>query len=243
MEVSLKNKIILVTGGTGGFGQSLVRTFSRENARVIFTYLTHEDRARELEKLGARSFHVNLADRNSVKKFTEQIKKDFPRLDGIIHCAGISRDHTIAKLEEAEFDESIEVNLTAIFRMSVDLLPLLEKSSLPKIINVVSRTGIYGNFGQIAYSASKAGLISLTKSMAEEWGSKKILVNAITPGYLMSDMTHDLPEEIHERARKQSYLNVISDQDEAAEFAAYLMSDHVKKITGQVFHYDTRRNP
>ena len=78
--------------------------------------------------------------------------------------------------------------------------------------------------------------------MAEEWGPKRILVNAITPGYLMSDMTNDLPEEIHEKARKESYLGVVSDQDEVAEFAAYLMSDHVQKISGQIFHYDTRRN-
>ncbi|MBI4970444.1 MAG: SDR family NAD(P)-dependent oxidoreductase [Candidatus Omnitrophica bacterium] len=243
MEVSLQNKIILITGGTGGLGQSLVHTFDREKARVIFTFFTHEDRARELEQLGACGFHVDLSDRNSVKQFIERLKKEIPRLDGIIHNAGISRDHTMAKFEESELDESLEVNLTSVFRMSVDLLSLLEKSSLPKIINVVSRTGLCGNFGQAAYAATKAGLIALTKTMAAEWGAgeNKILVNAMTPGYLMSDMTHDLPEEIHEKARKESYLGVISDSDEVAEFAAYLMSDHVKKISGQIFHYDTRR--
>jgi len=242
MEVSLQNKIILVTGGTGGLGQSLVRTFIHEKAKVIFTFFTHADRALELETLGAHGYRVNLADRVSINDFLSRVSRDFQYLDGVIHNAGVSRDHTIAKLEESEFDESLEVNLNSVFFLSKGLLPLLEKSMHPKIINIVSRTGIRGNFGQAAYAASKAGLIALTKTMALEWGAKRILVNAITPGYLMSDMTHELPEEIHDKARHESYLGVISDQEEVAEFVTYLMSDHVNKLTGQIFHYDTRKN-
>ena len=242
MEVSLQNKIILVTGGTGGLGQSLVRTFARENAKVLFTYHTHTERAGDLEKLGAHGYSVNLGNRKSVADFVSAVKENFPRLDGLIHNAGVSKDHTLVKLEESEFEESVEINLSAVFKISAGLLPLLQKSNLPKIINVVSRTGLRGNFGQTAYAASKAGLINLTKTMAAEWGAKGILVNAITPGYLMSDMTRELPEFVHQKARNESYVGVISDSEEVANFAAYLMSDQVKKLTGQIFHYDTRRN-
>lgn len=242
MQASLQNKIILITGGTGGLGQALVRTFSGEGAQVLFTYHTHSDRAKEMEKCGARGHEVDLAKRSSVKDLIRRLSGLSGRLDGIIHNAGITRDHTVTNLSESEFDECMEVNLNSVFLLSQGLLPLLEQSSLPKIINVVSRTGLRGTFGQVAYAASKAGLIALTKTMAAEWGPKRVLVNAITPGYLMSDMTQDVPESVHQRARDESYLGVISDAEEVASFAAYLMSDQVTRLTGQIFHYDTRKN-
>ncbi len=241
MQVTLQDKIILITGGTGGLGQALVRTFIREKASVLFTFHSHNDRAVELEKLGARGFQADLSDRKSVNAFVDSVTKAERHLDGIIHNAGVSLDHTIANATEEEFDKSIEVNLTSVFRISRGLLPLLEKSKHAKILNVTSRVGLRGNFGQTAYSASKAGLIALTKTMAAEWGEKGISVNAITPGYVMSDMTRILPEEIHEKMKKESYLGVISEAKEVADFSAFLMSDQVTRVSGQIFHYDSRR--
>ncbi len=241
MHVYLQNKTILITGGTGGLGQALVKVFLEEGAQVVFTYHAHQDRAEVLEQFGARGYQTDFSNRKSIFNFLSRMKQDYSRLDGMIHNAGISRDRTIDKMEEAEFDETIQVNLTAIFMISRELLPLLDQSDNAKILNVTSRVGIRGNFGQTAYAASKAGLIALTKNMADEWGIKGISVNAITPGYVMSDMTRSLPEEVHEKARSESVLGKISDADEVARFAAYLMSDHVRHLSGQIFHYDTRR--
>ena len=241
MEISLQHRVVLITGGTGGLGKSLVQVFSAHKAQVLFTYLSHEERARELERNGARGFRVDLSCRQSVKEFTERLSKDYSRLDGMINNAGISRDHVVTKLSEEEFDECIEVNLSSVFLMVKQLMPLLRKSELPKILNIASRVGLRGNFGQVAYAASKAGLIALTKTMAQELGRRKILVNALTPGYVMSDMTSILPEAIHEKAQKESCLGVISEADEVARFAAYLMSENVQKVSGQIFHYDTRK--
>ena len=241
MKISLQGKTILVTGGTGGIGQELVQVLSREGAQVLFTYFSHKDRTAFLENLGATSFYLDLNSRSSIKKFCQQILGSYPSLDGIINNAGISKDHTLHKVSEEEFDASIEVNLTSVFLLVQQLLPLLEKPETSKIINIVSRVGIQGNFGQVSYASSKAGLIALTKTMASELGCKGILVNAVTPGYVLTDMTRDLPDFVHEQARSQSYLNTISEAEEVAQFIAYLMSDLVTKVSGQIFHYDTRK--
>ncbi len=242
MNISLQDKTILVTGGTGGLGQALVQTLSEEGAQVLFSYCSHEDRVADIEALGAKGYFLDLSNRNSVNKFSKQIVNEYSVIDGIIHNAAISRDHSILKLTEEEFDESLEVNLSSVFFLTRHLVPLLEKAKHPKIINMVSRVGVRGNFGQIAYTASKAGLISLTKSMALELGDKGIMVNSLTPGYVMTDMTGVLPEFVHDKAKSESYLNTISDAGEVARFVSYLMSDYVTKLSGQLFHYDTRRN-
>ncbi|MBI4397719.1 MAG: SDR family oxidoreductase [Candidatus Omnitrophica bacterium] len=241
MNITLRNKIILITGGTGGLGQALVETFLREKAQVLFTYYSHEERAKEWVKKGARGFRADFAERSSVTRLIDAIKKSASRLDGMIHNAGVTLDHTLVKAREEEFDRSLEINLTAVFLISRGLLTLLEKSKCPKILNVSSRVGLRGNFGQTAYSASKAALMALTKSMAIEWGASGICANAITPGYLMTDMTRGLPREVHQKMREESTLHQISDPQEVANFAAYLMSDRVSRVSGQIFHYDTRK--
>jgi len=242
MEVSLQNKTILVTGGTGGLGQAFVDLLSDLGARVLFTFCSQEEKSEQLQTNGAHAFHLDLSSRDSQQEFIHHITKEYTSLDGIIHNAGVSLDHTLGKFPEQDFDASMEINLTSVFLLTKALYPLLKKSKLAKVVNVTSRNGVRGNFGQAAYSASKAGLIALTKSMAEEWGEDGILVNAITPGYVMSDMTEKLPQSILDKAKRESYTDSISDAQEVAKLVAYMMSDHVTKLTGQLWHYDTRKN-
>ena len=240
MEVHLRNKQILITGGTSALGRAFVKHATEEGATAFFNYHKNREEANHLEALGARGYQIDLSNRRQIDELKKQIQSSTHTLDGMIHNAAIVRDHTIQNLTVEEWDEVLSVNLGAVYYLTKKFLSLLFKKPGSKILNIVSRVGFYGGFGEANYAAAKAGLIALTKSLARELGRKQILVNGLSPGFMKSRMTESVPEEIFERNRSESPLGVISDPEHVADFMIYLLSDRFQNVTGQIFHLDSR---
>jgi len=240
MELSLKNKTILITGGTSELGQPFVREALRQGARVFFTYFMDEETAKQLELLGARGAAVDLASAKAMDEFIAGFQKNTEQLDVLIHNAATTADATIDKMSEQQWDRVLDVNLKAPFYLTRQLLPLLLRSSQAKIFTVVSRAGLNGLAGAANYAASKGGLIAMTKTLAKELGRKKILVNAVNPGFMRSSMTETVPEEVLKQNLEMSPLKSFADPREVADFLVYLSSEKMLRVTGQVFHFESR---
>ncbi len=240
MDVSLAGKKILITGGTSALGSAFVTQAVKDSAEIFFTFHKDESKANELIKLGAKAFHLDLSNSTEIKNFVSELKSKTQSLDGLIHNAAVTHDRTLQNLAEEEWDQVLNVNLKSVYLLTKEALRLLLKSKQAKILNVVSRVGLQGGFGQANYGASKGGVIALTKSLAKELGSRKILVNALNPGFMESKMTDALSPDIKERNISKSTIHEISDPREVANFMVYLMSDLVTRVSGQVFHFESR---
>lgn len=265
LELFLKDKTILITGGTSPLGQAFVRKAMERGANVSFTYFKSSGVAKELERIGARGFCLDLSDPPAVGSFAATFKEKTESLDVLIHNAAATADALIEKMSEKEWDNVLKVNLKAPFYLTQKLLPLLmarkgdrqisgtgsplKKGSLSpsqnqpvpsKVLMLVSRAGLSGLAGASNYAASKGGLIALTKTFAKELGRKKILVNAVNPGFMRSSMTAKIPEEILRKNLEESPLKNFSEPEEVAEFLLYLSSDRMRQVTGQVFHFESR---
>lgn len=240
LELSLKDKTILITGGTSQLGRAFVRKAVRQGARVFFTYLKAAKTAQELERAGAQGFSFDLADVKAIDAFAVMFKEKVEFLDILIHNAALTADSFIEKMLESEWDNVMRVNLKAPFYLTQKLLPLLLRKTPSKIFTLVSRAGLSGLAGAANYAASKGGLIAMTKTLAKELGRKKILVNAVNPGFMRSSMTANVPEEILRRNLEESPLKTFSDPDEVADFLLFLSSDQMRQVTGQVFHFESR---
>lgn len=236
----LKGKFILVTGGTSTLGRAIVLKALQQEAIVSFTFHTQQDTARDLQQAGAHGYAVNLADPRAIDHFARVFKSQTPRLSALVHNAAAVRDRPLPNLSDADWDYVMAVNLKAPYYLTKKMLPLLFKIKPSKILFVTSRSAFRGAIGVANYASSKGGLIGLTKSLAQELGGKKVLVNALNPGFMKSAMTQHLGKEIVESNRAASPLHEISDPDEVAEFIIYLLSDHMNRVTGQVFHYESR---
>jgi 3-oxoacyl-[acyl-carrier protein] reductase len=239
-ELSLKGKIILITGGTGMLGQAFVRKAARQGACVFFTYRKAFEAARELEKTGAQGFPLDLADMKAIDAFAETFKEKTESLDVLIHNAASTADAFIEKMPENEWDNVLRVNLKAPFYLTQKLLPLLLRKTPSKVFTLVSRAGLSGLAGASNYAASKGGLIAMTKTLAKELGRKKILVNAVNPGFMRSSMTANVPREILQKNLEESPLKTFSDPEEVADFLLFLSSERMRQVTGQVFHFESR---
>lgn len=236
----LKGKNILVTGGTSELGQPLVRKALEQGARVFFTYFLDEDTAGQLELLGACGRAVDLASTKAMDAFVADLQKKTERLDILIHNAATTADSWIEKMSEQQWNKVINVNLKAPFYLTQKLLPLLLRSPQAKIFTLVSRAGLNGLEGAANYAASKGGLIAMTKTLARELGRKKILVNAVNPGFMRSSMTETVPDEVLQKNLEMSPLKSFTDPQEVADFLIYLSSDMMRRVTGQVFHFESR---
>lgn len=241
MHIDLAGKVILVTGGTSALGAEIVERAAAEKASVFFTYFENQARARALMDKGARGFQMDLRSPADIDKLKEEIKKHTPSLEGLVNNAGIVRDRTLAHMTDEEFDEVIRADLTAPFLIIKKFLPMLYKKEGGKVINITSRVGIQGGFGEANYAAAKAGLAALTKTLAWETGRKKMCVNAVAPGFMMSKMTENLPPEVYEKQKKESCLESFSDPGEVADFVIFLLSDAVRNVSGQLFCFDSRK--
>ncbi len=240
MEVSLAGKTILITGGTSALGSEFVKRALKENAKIFFTYYTNETKARELSDLGAIGFKIDLSKIAEIKSLAAQLKAHTNALDGLINNAASVKDRTVQNMSDEEWDEVLNTDLKAAAFMVKEMLRFLFKKKPSKILNVISRVGVQGAFGQANYAAAKGGLILLTKSLAKELGKKKILINALNPGFMKSKMTDVLPAEVIERNRHESVLDEISNPEEAADFMIYLMSDKMTLVSGQIFNIESR---
>jgi len=240
----LTGKNALVTGSSRGIGRSIALELGRLGANVAVNYAGNEAKAQEvveeLESLGVKSFKVqaNVADEADVKHMIKETVDTFGSLEILVNNAGITRDNLLMRMKVDEFDEVIETNLKGAFLCTKAVTRQMMRQRYGKIINIASIVGVSGNPGQANYVAAKAGLIGLTKSTAKELATRNILVNAVAPGFITTDMTDDLTEEQKEAIFKTIPLERLGEPEDIAHVVAFLASDKAKYITGQTINID-----
>lgn len=244
----LKNKIALITGAGRGIGRAIAIALAKEGAEVVINYNGSEERAKEvkqtIEENGGKAsiYKCNVSDFAACEEMIKDIVKEYGHLDILVNNAGITKDGLIMKMKEEDFDSVLNVNLKGTFNTIRHSARQMLKQRSGKIINISSVSGILGNVGQANYAASKAGVIGLTKTMARELGSRGITVNAIAPGFVDTEMTEVLSEEIRENACKQIILGRFGKPEDIANTVVFLASDKADYITGQVISVDGGMN-
>ncbi|MCX6351444.1 MAG: 3-oxoacyl-[acyl-carrier-protein] reductase [Bacteroidetes bacterium] len=240
----LENKVALVTGGSRGIGKGIVEKFAEQGAHIAFTFLSSVDKAKafeeELQKMGvkAKGYQSDAADFASAEKLIDTIVADFGGLDIVVNNAGITKDTLLMRMSEEQWDAVIHTNLKSVFNISKFAIRPMLKAKGGCIINMTSVVGINGNAGQANYAASKAGIIGFTKSYAKELGSRNIRCNAIAPGFIETEMTSDLSEEIKSKWAETIPLKRAGSTEDVANLAAFLASEMATYITGQVLNVD-----
>lgn len=244
----LENKVALVTGAGRGIGRAIAIALAKEGAEVVVNYNGSEERAKEvkqtIEENGGKAsiYKCNVSDFEACEAMIKDIVKEHGRLDILINNAGITKDGLIMKMKEEDFDSVLNVNLKGTFNTIRHSARQMLRQKSGKIINISSVSGILGNAGQANYAASKAGVIGLTKTMARELGSRGITVNAIAPGFVDTEMTGVLSEEIRENDCRQIILGRFGKPEDIANVAVFLASDKADYITGQVISVDGGMN-
>ncbi len=240
----LEDKIAVVTGASRGIGRGIALAFAREGAMVVVNYNGSKEKAdkvvAEITENGGRAvaLQCNVSDFEQAKEFFAGIVKEYGRIDILVNNAGITRDNLIMKMSEEEFQDVIQTNLAGVFNGIKFVTRPMMKQRSGRIINMSSASGIMGNMGQANYSASKAGVIGLTKATAKELSSRGITVNAIAPGFIKTEMTDKLSDAVKEEACKSIPLGAFGTVEDIAEAAVFLASDKAKYITGQVLSVD-----
>ena len=235
----LEGKVALITGASRGIGKAIAQKFAAEGADIAFTDIKiSEDTVKELEALGVkvRAYASNAADFAQTHETVEQVMADFGRIDILVNNAGITRDGLMLRMDESQWDAVINVNLKSAYNYIHACTPIMARQRGGSIINMSSVVGVSGNAGQCNYSASKAGLIGLAKSIAKEMGPRGIRANCIAPGFIISDMTAALPEEVREAWIKTIPLRRGGTPEDVAKVALFLASDLSSYVSGQVIH-------
>lgn len=240
----LENKTALITGAAKGIGKAIALKFASEGASIAFTYLTSKDAAmdtkRELEAFGVRVLAIaaDASDFEGTAKVVEQVLAEFQHIDILVNNAGITKDVLMMRMSEEQWDKVIDANLKGAFNFIHAVTPSMLRNRAGSIINISSVVGIRGNAGQSNYSASKAGLIGLAKSMAQELGSRGIRVNVVAPGFIMTDMTASIPPETIKAWEANIPLRRGGTPEDVAKVCLFLASDLASYVTGQVIAVD-----
>ncbi len=240
----LQDKIAVVTGAGRGIGRGIALALAREGAFVVVNYNGSKERAEEvvseIEKNGgsAVAIQCNVSDFEQAKEFYAGVVKEYGRIDILVNNAGITRDNLIMKMSEEEFSDVIQTNLAGTFNGIKFVTRPMMKQRAGRIINIASVSGVTGNMGQANYSASKAGVIGLTKAVAKELASRHITVNAVAPGFIATEMTDKLSDAVREEAVKSIPLGEFGQVEDVAEAVVFLASDRARYITGQVLCVD-----
>lgn len=240
----LEEKVAVVTGASRGIGRGIALALAREGAVVVVNYNGSAARAEEvvttIKESGGRAAAVqcDVSDFEAAKEFYANVVKEYGRIDILVNNAGITKDNLIMKMSEEEFQSVIQTNLAGTFHGVKFVSRPMMKQRGGRIINIASVAGVVGNMGQANYSASKAGVIGLTKSMAKELASRNITVNAIAPGFVETEMTDVLSDSVKEAAVATIPLGRFGQVEDIAETAIFLASDRAKYITGQVICVD-----
>ena len=238
----LVGKVAIVTGAARGIGKAIALKFAAEGADIAFTDLNIDENAKnteaEIAALGVRvkAYASNAANFEDTHTVVEEILKDFGHIDVLINNAGITKDGLMMRMTEQQWDAVINVNLKSAFNFVHAVTPIMMRQKNGSIVNMSSVVGVSGNAGQCNYSASKAGMIGLAKSIAKEVGSRGIRANCIAPGFIITEMTGALSEEVKEQWAKQIPLRRGGTPEDVANVAAFLASDLSSYVSGQVIH-------
>ena len=244
----LEGKVALVTGAARGIGKAIALKFAAEGADVAFTDLVIDENGKateaEIAALGvkAKGYASNAANFDETHTVVEQIKADFGHIDILVNNAGITKDGLMMRMTEAQWDAVIAVNLKSAFNFIHACLPIMMRQRSGSIINMASVVGVHGNAGQANYASSKAGLIALAKSIAQEVGSRGIRANAIAPGFIETAMTAALPEEVRKEWCQKIPLRRGGQVEDIANVATFLASDMSSYVSGQVIQVDGGMN-
>lgn len=240
----LEGKTAIVTGASKGIGRAIATQFAKQGANVAFTYLSSVEKAQaleaELQAYGTKvkGYKSDASDFNEAETFANQVTADFGTIDILVNNAGITRDGLLMRMSEQAWDEVINTNLKSVFNLTKACLKVFMKNKSGSIINITSVVGLRGNAGQTNYSASKAGIIGFTKSVALELGSRNIRSNAIAPGFIETEMTGVLNQEVVKGWTDAIPLKRAGKAEDVANCAVFLGSDNSAYITGQVLQVD-----
>ena len=240
----LQNKVALVTGASRGIGREIAKKFASQGANVAFTYLSSIEKGQALEAelaaygIKAKGYRSDASDFAAAEQLIVDVVADFGTLDILVNNAGITRDTLLMRMSEEQWDDVLRVNLKSVFNLTKAAIKPMMRAKNGSIINMTSVVGLMGNAGQANYSASKAGIIGFTKSIAKELGSRNIRSNAIAPGFIETEMTGELNEKALEDWLKNIPLKRAGGGEDVANACVFLASDMSKYITGQTLQVD-----
>ena len=240
----LSGKVALVTGASRGIGRQTAVTLAQYGAAVIVNYNGSKEKAEEVVQIikenggTASVYGCNVADFAATETMMKDIVKEYGSLDILVNNAGITKDGLLMKMSEEDYDAVLDINLKGTFNCIKHISRQMLKQKSGRIINLSSVVGQYGNAGQVNYSASKAGIIGITKSVAKELGSRGITVNAVAPGFIVTEMTDAMPEDAKKQVEDRIAMKRLGKTSDIAELIAFLASDRAAYITGQVISVD-----
>jgi len=238
----LEGKTAIITGATRGIGKAIALRFAQEGCNVAFTDLFEDENMKateaEIAVLGVKvkGYASNAAKFDETQTIVDQIVKDFGRVDVLVNNAGITKDGALKRMTEDQWDAVIAVNLKSVFNFTKAVQPVMWKQGIGSIINMSSVVGVSGNANQINYSSSKAGIIGFTKSAAKEFGTRNIRCNAIAPGFIITEMTGQLPEDVRKAWEANIPMKRGGEPDEVAKVCLFLASDLSSYVSGQVIN-------
>lgn len=240
----LEGKVAIITGASRGIGSGIAKVFAEQGANVAFTYSSSVESAMALESelnalgIKAKGYKSNAADFNEAQKLVDDVIAEFGTIDVLINNAGITKDNLLMRMSEEDFDKVIEINLKSVFNMTKAVQKIMLKNRKGSIVNMSSVVGVKGNAGQANYAASKAGMNGFTKSIALELGSRNIRCNAIAPGFIETEMTAKLNEDVVKGWREAIPLKRGGTPEDVANVCVFLASDMSAYVTGQVINVD-----
>lgn len=240
----MSKKVALITGATRGIGRQIAITLAKQGFDIAINYRKENEdlisTKKQIEEIGVSCLAVqgDVSKFEDCEKFVKEVIENYGNIDVLVNNAGITKDNLLMRMKQEDFEQVIDVNLIGTFNVTKNVITYMMKARTGRIINISSVVGIAGNAGQTNYSASKAGIIGFTKSLAKEVASRNILVNAIAPGFIETDMTGVLKDEVKENIAKSIPLKRMGNSQDVANLVKFLSSEDSSYITGQVINVD-----